>query len=162
MSELLLDKQLRLSEPDSEIRNVARARTLTVLPQLDANRKGNLIKFLSESKLLEIISLNGADLSNADLIAIRLRNADLSEADLSGSNLYAADLSKSDLSCSDLSCANLSGAFLKGTLLFMVTLSNADLREAYLKEAEGITTEELEKQAKSLKDAIMPDGSKHE
>jgi uncharacterized protein YjbI with pentapeptide repeats len=106
MTELLLNKHLRSSQPDAEVRNMARARTLTVLPQLDARRQGNLIDFLSESKLLGIISL--------------------SEADLSGANLRHA---------------NLSGANLKGAL--------------------GITIEELEKQARSLQGATMPDGSIH-
>jgi hypothetical protein len=101
MTVLLFDKELRSSQPDAEVRNVARARTLTVLPQLDAQRKGSLIQFLSESKLLEVI--------------------------------------------------NLSGANLRG----------ANLRGAYLKDAQYITSEELEKQAKSLQDATMPDGKIH-
>ena len=42
-----------------------------------------------------------------------------------------------------------------------VDLTNADLGGADLRGVIGITIEELEKQAKSLKDATMPDGSKH-
>src|SRR5260370_34381068 len=38
MSELLLEKNLRLSQPDTEVRNVARVRTITILFQLDARR----------------------------------------------------------------------------------------------------------------------------
>src|SRR6266567_125228 len=55
MSELLLEKNLRVSKPNDEVRNVARARTLTILPQLDAKRKGSVMRFLSESHLLDIV-----------------------------------------------------------------------------------------------------------
>src|SRR3989442_986202 len=39
MSELLLEKKLRESPEGNEVRKIARVRTLTVLPRLDANRK---------------------------------------------------------------------------------------------------------------------------
>ena len=42
-----------------------------------------------------------------------------------------------------------------------VVLFDADLREANLQYAKGITIEELEQQAQSLKGATMLDGSKH-
>jgi uncharacterized protein YjbI with pentapeptide repeats len=52
-----------------------------------------------------------------------------------------------------------------------VSLASADLRDvdlsealpsgADLSDASGVTNEELEKQAGSLKGATMPDGSKH-
>ena len=75
------------------------------------------------------------------LYGTRLIGADLSEAKLDGAKLVGADLSE----------AKLDGAELDG----------AKLSYAYLKGAIGITLEELEKKAKSLQDATMPDGSKH-
>jgi hypothetical protein len=36
MSELLLEKHLRESQPNDEVRKIARVRTLTILPRLDA------------------------------------------------------------------------------------------------------------------------------
>ena len=45
MSELLFEKGLRESEPEDEVQIIARARTLTVLAGLDADRKGNLSSF---------------------------------------------------------------------------------------------------------------------
>jgi len=48
-----------------------------------------------------------------------------------------------------------------GANLSTVNLTGADLSEANLKGAIGITTEDLEKQAKSLKGAIMPNGDMH-
>ena len=51
MSELLLHANLRTSMPEDEVRNIARVRTLTALPRLDGQRKGNVIQFLYESVL---------------------------------------------------------------------------------------------------------------
>jgi Pentapeptide repeats (8 copies) len=113
MSELLLDKNLRGSQPGDEVRTIARVRTLTVLQRLDAERKGSVLQFIQESGLIDknkrIINLTRANLRGANLSIAELRGADLSEA-------------------------NLSGAL--------------------------VTYEQLS-QAKSLKDATMPDGSIH-
>ena len=49
MSELLLHEKLRDSTEEDEVRNVARVRTLTVLPRLDGKRKGSVLQFLYES-----------------------------------------------------------------------------------------------------------------
>jgi hypothetical protein len=45
MSSLLLEKDLRTSEEDSEVRTLARARTLTVLGRLDPSRKSAAMQF---------------------------------------------------------------------------------------------------------------------
>src|SRR6266480_6593949 len=73
MTELLLDKQLRTSEPDAEVRNVARVRTITILFQLDARRIGYVFSFLREAGLISnkpkssIVSLSHADLDGINL-----------------------------------------------------------------------------------------------
>jgi uncharacterized protein YjbI with pentapeptide repeats len=111
--------------------------------------------------------LYAADLSEASVGAANLREVILSgvylpSIDLSGSDLRGADLRRADLNEADLGGAMLSGADLHGAdLSGGADFSGADLSNANLKAATGITTEELEKQAKSLKGAIMPDGSKH-
>jgi Pentapeptide repeats (8 copies) len=119
---------------------VARAQTLTVLPKLDGARKRSVLQFLQAAQLVNrvtpIINLSYADLRRANLYAV---------------DLYEADLSYADLSYADLRFANLNGA----------SLLEAYLIGANLKDVTGITVEELEKQAKSLKGATMPDGSKH-
>ena len=66
-------------------------------------------------------------------------------------SLEDADLQTVKWGRADLSKANLSRAKLNG----------ADLNGANLKYATYITVEKLEKQAKSLKGATMPDGSIH-
>ncbi len=90
----------------------------------------------------EPISLKGANLKGAKLSGAILRGADLSGADLSGADLSGVDLGEPDLKPAELRKADLSGADLNGSI--------------------GVTNEELEQQAKSLKGAIMPDGQKYE
>jgi uncharacterized protein YjbI with pentapeptide repeats len=159
MSELLLHERLRESKPEDEERNIARARTLTVLRRLDAERKASVLQFLFESGLIykdkQIIDLDGIDLREADLSGADLRGADLSEADLSeavlyranlcgaslrGANLRGADLTEAQLGeavllGADLSRADLTGADLGGANLSLANLSRADLSEADLSGA---------------------------
>ena len=100
MSQLLLDKDkpLRQSEEDSEVRILARARTLTVLARLDGLHEVQVVQFLYESDLIAadrpvVLDLGGADLSWADL-----RKADLSFANLIGADLSDAVLGRAHLS----------------------------------------------------------------
>jgi hypothetical protein len=115
---------------------------------------------------LSFAELSEADLSNAklmesDLTYADLSGADLSEALLSEATFEQANLSGADLTYADLTYADLSrGADLSGT-----DLSGADLRWAWLGSLGGGTNhaqhvkEMLEQQAKSLRGAIMPDGT---
>jgi uncharacterized protein YjbI with pentapeptide repeats len=147
MSELLLEeKNSRVSAPDTEIWNVARALTLTLLRRLDAGRKGSVLQFLYESGLINknagksILDLNGADLSEADLSGAKLSCVILSgallvEADLSEAHLMEANLNVAILSGADLSGANLSGATLTWAILTGANLSGADLSGANLSGA---------------------------
>src|SRR5258708_5537927 len=54
MSDLLLTEHLAISQPNDEVRQVARARTLTILPQLNDTRKKEVLQFLFEASLLQI------------------------------------------------------------------------------------------------------------
>ena len=114
MSSLLLEKDLRASDKDSEVRTLARARTLTVLERLDPSRKKAVMQFLVEAE--QVQSVEGG---RGPIIA--LTSANLSDVNLSLVNLSGADLS----------------------------------------DAKDITEEQLKQQAKTLKGATMPDGSKH-
>src|SRR5258708_3767337 len=156
MSDLMLKEKLRSSAVDSEVRNFARVRTITLLFQLDARRIGYVFAFLRESGLISstsesIVSLRDANLrkinfSQATIEEIDLRGANLSEADLSGANLDKANLSnailqKANLSGTHLQHANLSGvnlsdADLSGALLWGANLSKARLWEVNLSKAE--------------------------
>jgi uncharacterized protein YjbI with pentapeptide repeats len=170
MGSLLLEKDLRASEKDSEVRTLARARTATVIQRLDPDRNRSVIGFLKEAGLLAkgpgTSILNGADLSGADLRGANLwqtdlRGANLSGADLNSSYLRAADLSNADLSNADLSNADLSRALLIDVHLHRADLSGADLTRADLTSTSAWTRKQL-LAAKSLKDATMPNGQKYE
>jgi uncharacterized protein YjbI with pentapeptide repeats len=136
--------------------------------------------------------LSEADLSGAILRGAKLSGADLGDADLSGANLIEADLTfaimsvanmsgtyldKADLSDVNLIETDLSGAVLSGAVLRRAVLSGADLRETYLngidlhgadlsdtnlRDARGVTDEQLEEQAQTLQGATMPGGSIHD
>jgi uncharacterized protein YjbI with pentapeptide repeats len=154
MTELILEKHLRDSKEESELRTLARARTLTVLGRLGPDRKRSVIQFLYESHLIQkgdaIVDLENADLSEADLRLDNLSHADLSHADLTGAKLSDADLSHADLTGATLSDANLAyanltyanltyassiEADLSGADLTGATVSDANLKEADLSGA---------------------------
>jgi uncharacterized protein YjbI with pentapeptide repeats len=126
--------------------------------------------------------LTGADLSrallNCDSIAVGKAALDWEKLqvcpNLNGVNLTGATLKDTDLKGVNLSRVNLTHASLSGALLncnilqgtsYCVNLSSAnlsgvDLSKANLKGAI-VDTALLEKEAKSLKGTIMPDGSIH-
>jgi hypothetical protein len=142
IGELLLrtDTPLRQSEEGAEVRTLARARTLTVLPMLDGLRKRSVMQFLYEANLIRdhvVLDLRGANLRGAYLFGANLRGADLRGADLSVlfKMKSVADLGKAGIE-TDLGEADLRGANLRGT----------------------VVTEKLLEQAESLEGATMPDG----
>ena len=171
MSELLLHENLRTSKRGDDVTNIAHARTLTVLPKLDPNRKRSIILFLVESGLISrkewIIDTSYADLSGVDLSHyLKLDSVSLEGAYLQGANFSGADMGRANLEATNLYHANLSGtvlfgASLKGASLKGANLTGANLSGANLKDVTGITVEKLKKQASSLKGATMPDGSIH-
>ena len=105
MQELILDKGLKRSEKDTEIRATARARTLAVLRSLDGDRKGQVVRFLHEAGLIGMV-LN----DEASEAIIDLRTADLRDANLSFASLGGANLTRTNLSHANLGGANLRGA----------------------------------------------------
>lgn len=139
MSELLIYEGLRESLEDAEVRRIARARTLTLLHELDVVRKGRVFQFLYESGLLEkdmcVIDLGRANLREALLFGVYLVEADLRGADLRGADLRGTDLRKASLRGADLRGANLGRANLSGADLGMADLGGANLRETYLQKA---------------------------
>jgi len=124
IARLMLENALS-STPTPEAKDVARVWTLTVVRRIDAERKGIVLQFLHESKLLQ----RGSPIVN-------LTYADFSRADLEWAELGGADLSWTNLAGADLSRANLHGADLRGTDLRRANLAGADLGEADLTEAD--------------------------
>jgi hypothetical protein len=169
MGKLLLDKAnpLRGASELSDERILARARTLTVVEQLDSVRQRTALGFLLEAGLLTpqhsseepVISLHQANLEGAQLSSFWLTGSSLF-----GANLKGANLSQASLQDAKLFGANLEGANLRGTILDGANLGGANLRGAdlYGDEITGVANEqELEERVASLSGTIMPDGTKH-
>ena len=119
MSALMLDRKLLQSEEDSTVRALARTITLTTLSRVDGERKGVVLQFLSEARLL--FSANPPPGPKVNLQDANLRSADLRDADLQYAYLALADLQ---------------GALLQRALLYNATLFLADLRGADLRGAD--------------------------
>ncbi|MGH3145658.1 MAG: pentapeptide repeat-containing protein [Rubrobacter sp.] len=148
MNELIFEHDLRDSLSGTDVRRIARTRILTVLLNMNRDRKRRPLKAVYELDLVSrarpILSLDQADLDRAVL----------SEAVLPGIDLRGVYLRHADLSGARLSGADLSGAYLKDANLNRANLSRANLRGA------EVTREQLD-QARSLEGTIMPDGSTH-
>lgn len=165
MSELLLEKGLRTSQPD-EVRNVARVRTINILTQLDAKRVGYVFAFLREAKLLDLsnpvvslkgtdftdINWSGADLSFTNLSETNLRGANLSYADFYGANLSQSELWDADLSSASFYAANLNNAKLSRSNLSQSIFYKANLQKAILifTNLSGATLSEADLSGTSL------------
>ena len=121
IQDLLLNHNLLKSKSGDNVATLARARTLTALQGLDPKRRGVLVQFLYQAKLISksnvIVDLSGADLSNADL----------SDANLGGANLNGVNLDEANLSNVNLSEAILSGAILDNADLHYANLFKATL-----------------------------------
>jgi uncharacterized protein YjbI with pentapeptide repeats len=159
MNPLILEKHLLDSEEGDTVFTLAKARTTTVLAQLDGEHNKAVTRFLFESGLLrEPALLAKADLDDAKLHKAVLQNATLAGTNLKGANLtdavllkadfYAekkvgkstqelpADLTKADLSRAPLQGADLSQCHLNEATLTDATLQSADLSSADLQGAD--------------------------
>lgn len=111
-----------------------------------ANLRG--IKIPPGSDLSEI-NFNYADLSGANMSSSNFSRSSFQSADLSGANLYDAIFSDANMFH-----ANLQGADLGAVSFDYTNLMGANLFDTNLSGARFTM-------AIKLKDAIMPDGSRH-
>ena len=151
MGTLLLDRDLRNAGEDSDVRRLARARTLVVLDALASDRQDRGFRFLEETELIQagpegrppIVGLKYASLRDLELTGKQLlRGADLTQATLTGADLAEAHLEGTDLSGAHLGGADLTGAYLQdaklgGAYLYGTNLGGANLSGADLSDAEG-------------------------
>ena len=159
IAELLIDKELKIllkqlsegaitkDKPELDaIRDVARARTLSILRRLDGDheRKGSVVRFLIDAELIQDLEL----LKDANL-----RRANLYAADLEGAYLKKADLESANLGSANLKGTNLEGAILKGAYLESANFEGANLEDADLRDVFLLTPEKI-KAAKNWDKAI--------
>jgi uncharacterized protein YjbI with pentapeptide repeats len=161
MTELLLEKKLRTSDENDEVRNAARIRTLTVLRGLDAIRKGLVMLFLYEARVINkentTVDLSGADMKGADLVFANLVGANLFGVDLSQAKLIGAYLDDANLDAVNLRCVDLRGAKLKRTIIDHALLEEADLTLANLQGAylRGANLQKTNLEGVRLEDADL-------
>lgn len=154
MSKLLTDNHLRDSASEPTARDIARARTLTVLPGLDPIRKGRVLRFLYETGLIfrdnPIVDLCGANFSNMRISETKLNSKylektgsriSLRKANLQGAIFRDASLEEVDLrdACLDgayITYADLSGTWLCNASMKMARLHGSNLYQACLRGAQ--------------------------
>ena len=164
--QLMLDRNLRGSQPGSDVREVARARTLAVLRYTENHRKGDVVQFLYETGLIykanTIVDLRGADLRGVELSEIKLNGIGLSRADLRGARLSRAilkwaDLSNVQFSEADLREVDLSEANLTGADFSHAHLDRVNLRGAmYSKEQLNRAQPDNQKESPMDKNGYVP------
>jgi hypothetical protein len=162
MEHLLIDRKLLKSQPDDEVRHIARIRTLTALRRLDGEHNQVLIQFLRDVGLLigqpsPIIDISQSDLREVDLRGAILREVNLRRADLRGASLCEADLESSDLKGARLEGASLERAYLGESDLQWADLSGADLSGANL---SGANVNGTLMYGAILHETTMPNGKK--
>jgi uncharacterized protein YjbI with pentapeptide repeats len=158
MERVILDKNLRQSNLDDEVRKIAQVKTISTLKILNTNRKTELVNFLCEAGLIQgiagvipIINLSDIDLSEiqlnyvnlvgANFRSTNLRRAHLEESNLSEAFVEMAHLEEANLFCVNLEKANLGGAQLEGATLHMAKLSKAIFYKANLRNANLIASD---------------------
>jgi hypothetical protein len=180
MTQIMLDDRnpLPASGSESAAGKAARAWTLTALNRLDGEHNQSVITFVKESGLVtfetsrgqkgDVLRLDDADLSGANLENNELGGFNLRYADLPRANLHDATLSVANLTFADLSNADLTGAELRDTSLVFANLDradlknadlrHADLRGAYLKTAKNLTQEQVDQASEGNAATSLPDG----
>ena len=145
MSGLMLHEKLLSSKEGDAVRAVARTVTLATLRRLDAERRGQVVHFLYEARLLDTknvrVDLTNADLSRADLSRSEFVGAYLGGADLRNANFTDDNLGGAYLGGADLTGAHFTRAGLVQADLVEAGLALADLRRAYLRGADFYTAD---------------------
>jgi hypothetical protein len=154
MGELILEGRLLESNNADPISNLARTLTMAMLRTLNKDKKVHIVNFLVDTRLIEVVKLNGANLYGVDLRGANLSGALLAGANLNDANLAGAIMHDTHLGAAKLNNADLRGASMYKTGLYHATLNDANLRGAIVKpvQLEG---------AKSLVNATLPNGKKY-
>lgn len=167
MTSLLTEGDLNEDEPHPRTKNTAQAVTFNALRQLNSERKGQLLRFLYDSRLIggcrsfdpktldplecnseAIVDLKTAKFDRAKSDdpnrSLLLRGAILSQAVLNGADLQETSMDKAVMEGAQLVGANLNGATLReanlrGATLIDANFQGADLRGAKLDGATLLT-----------------------
>jgi uncharacterized protein YjbI with pentapeptide repeats len=127
-------------ERDTPVEVLATTLTASALAQLDGRRKGEVLRFLSSSGLIEASGgrLPRVRLDGSDLREVVARNQSLISVDLTGANLRGADLRNTDLGTHvagygpQFASAALDKADFRGASINYANFDDADLSGADL------------------------------
>ncbi|NJO78445.1 MAG: pentapeptide repeat-containing protein [Cyanobacteria bacterium RM1_2_2] len=146
MTDLLVDEDGSVKKPNEYESSIAGAITLNASRQLaDPERKGQLLKFLYDSKLIgrcnlskELEVLEPCEGTQMNLSGVKLIDAKLEQPApaLAGINLSGASLDGAVLPEITLIKATLEGAKLEKAVLNGADLTQADMRRARLSDAK--------------------------
>lgn len=158
MTRILLDEDLG----DRKVRSVAQVLTLTMLHELDADRRIIALRFLEDTRMtswiLTGVTLIGEDLQRAHLDGANLHLADLRWTDLRDAKLRGANLEFAKLQEADMWQAKLTKANLRNADMFKAELKEADL---YMVDAERAIFVEANLQGATLKYADLTNANMH-
>lgn len=152
----LIQRGLLSTKHGDSIREEAKSIALSALRELTGTNKGELIKFLCKTGLINkgdpIVDLRGADLSwisvlnggllqATDFSNTNLQNALFESVDFSNVNLQGADLEKAIFYKTNLSSANLANSNLSfvrtySCIIHKASLNNCDLHNAVLSNSD--------------------------
>jgi uncharacterized protein YjbI with pentapeptide repeats len=142
MGDLVLERRLRKSEQGSDVRGVARTLTLTALRRLDGKRKGEVVRFLADSKLIDgpgtpILTLRDADLRGVVLTGARLTGVVFDAADLRDAKFGRSALDVVRFEGAELERASFARAILVGVAFTAAGLKHVSFREARMENARS-------------------------
>lgn len=120
----IVDRKLSQLPHDNPVTQAAKALTISLLLELDADRTRQLTKFLYDSKLTQ------NNVQENQHCPTLLKRSELRDFDLSCAMLTDADLSNSILNNARLIHANLQGAIFAHAILRQAILAHADLMRA--------------------------------
>lgn len=128
--------------PESQA--IAKALTFAVLDELDGKRKGKVISYLADSKLIIedpiLKSKSEINLEHANLKEIELRDVVMPFVKINNADMTKAKLTNVDLSNSDLADSNLSKATLKDVKLGDAEVYHVDFTETTLTDVDFSNT----------------------
>jgi len=130
MTQLLLEYKLNTFS-NINVSNIARAKTLAVVPVLDGKRKGLVLKFLFDAGLISgvhpIVNLEYADFSGTEYSRAYLGDANLKNVELPAAKLPGVEFNGAILTGTVFNNATLTGARFKKTKFIETKLDNADM-----------------------------------
>lgn len=151
IADYISDLGLGTSNETSGVRALATARTKTLLTNINGRRKGQIIQFLYEAKMLgfyffdedknemispAIINLEGTDLSGIDLEGAGVEGIYLKETILKEANLAGVIMDYACLRGAALQCADIQ----RRASFYKTDLNRADLRNIKWDETTLINT----------------------